>query len=617
MNQSLPNDSRIIEQQIDFATRLCELEEYSQAESYLKILAQKYPNNPQIWYLLSYVAAQQKQYTLAIQQIKKAIECDPQDFSFYSNLGNLYTNQKQYVLAIQYYQKALSIQPNNSSLYKSLGFIYGLQGDLATATFNYAVAEEKEGNFLAAIKYYQKAIQAKSDYVSAYYHLGNLYYQQQDLERAIEYYQQVVQLEKDHLEAHYCLALSYQALKRFAPAIYNYEQVIKLKPNYQEAYLNLSIIYKEQGNLVKALEACQNALQHQAETAKSFHPLGNVVLKNPDQENQQLQHQENNSQRQIEQKSQEIIEEIASQTTHLFDYVAQEKAQISTVTIKKNNHNLVNQETPGNIFFPTTPLPTNVSSQHYQEELDLIEQTPKYNFNYIEKEIIVQRILDNEYNFIVTAFFAEDNIQDALLLLSYLERTEFSFCLYQTPKIHQSVSIAGDINSLDYTKPSYFAAVYQALLERELDYERKSNFTHLLYVNSALFLNLESKTIAFLQSICDREIDFAIYNCAKNSDVSQIYAKVVEPNFLVSSAAIQLYSLSDQSLLIWHTWQEAIIKYAKNLNHRNLSIFPGDATFLDYVWNNSLVHQSEIKYAWLTQENFSYCCTPLTRSLII
>jgi tetratricopeptide (TPR) repeat protein len=598
------DDSGAVGQQLNFVTRLCELEEYTQAESYLKMLLQKQPENSQIWFLLSYVAAQQKQYPLAIQHIKKAIELDPQEISFYSNLGTIYTNQKQYILAIQYYQKAITIQPENRSLYKSLGFVYGLQGDMAAATFNYAIAEEKNGNLLAAAKYYQKAIAVKPDYVLAYYNLGCLYHKQESLERAIECYQKVTQLQQDHLEAYYILGLIYQAEKLYSPAIYNYEQVVKLQPNYQEAYLNLSLLYKEQGNLAKAFEACQNAIQFQAATAKSFNPLGHVIL-----ENKQLPQQ---IQSQTVTKEQKPISEQSNLVTKTTNVVFPERSQIVTVT---KNSKVLSKPAESNVLSDNNAHQQTIEVSATREIKSKIEYQPD-TFNFIEKELIVQRIEDNKYNFIVTAFFAENNFKDALSLLNYLDKTELSYCLYQTPTIHQSASITGDKISTDYTKPSYFTSLYQTLIERELGYERQTDFTHILYLNTPLFFTLKPITINYLHYLCDRDIDFAIYNRISNYDISAKYSEQFESNLLFSCAAIQLYSLSSKSLLIWHTWQQAILKYSKNLIEEKERVFPGDETFMDYAWNNILRYQSEIKYTWLTKKHLNCYSTPLARNLI-
>jgi tetratricopeptide (TPR) repeat protein len=605
------DDSSSIGQQLNFATRLCELEEYTQAESYLQLLLQQQPENAQIWFLLSYVAARQKQYPLAIQHIKKAIELEPQEISFYSNLGTIYTNQKQYILAIQYYQKAISIQPENHSLYKSLGFVYGLQGDMAAATFNYALAEEKNGNLLAAAKYYQKAIALKPDYVLAYYNLGALSYKQQSLERAIECYQKVTQLQQNHLEAYYTLGLIYQAEKLYSSAIYNYEQVVKLEPNYKEAYLNLSLLYKEQGNLAKAFEACQNAIQFQAATAKSFNPLGYVVLENK-QLPQQIQSQTTTT---VTQESKPISEQ-STTVTKKTDVAVKERSRIETVT---KDSKIISE--PAELSVLSKTLADNHTHQQTIEVVATREVKSKIKyrpsiFNTIEKELIVQRIEDNKYNFLVTAFFAENNFKDALSLLNYLDKTEFSYCLYQTPTIHQSASIKGDKISTDYTKPSYFTSLYQTLSQRELGYERQTDFTHILYLNTPLFFTLKPITINYLHQLCNREFDFAIYNRLPNSDLATKYSDRFEPSLLFSSSAIQLYSLSKKSLLIWQTWQQAILKCSKTIIEGKERVFPGEETFIDYAWNNILRYQPEIKYIWLTQKYLNYYSTPLARNLI-
>ena len=72
MNPSSTNNSQVFKQQVGFAMRLCELKEYSQAESFLRSLLQQQPKNSQIWYLLSYVAARQKQLSKAADLSSKS-----------------------------------------------------------------------------------------------------------------------------------------------------------------------------------------------------------------------------------------------------------------------------------------------------------------------------------------------------------------------------------------------------------------------------------------------------------------------------------------------------------------------------------------------------------------
>ena len=602
MNQSPINNSTVFKQQVGFAMRLCELEEYSQAEAFLRSILRKQPKNSQIWYLLSYVAARQKQLIKAADLAEKAIKLNPQEVSYYSTLANIYTNQKQFAKAIECYQKAITLQPQNANLYQNLGFIYSIEGDIAAASFNYGVAQQLEKNFPEAIKYYQKAIKAQPDYIKAYYCLGYLYRKSEDYDRAIECYQKIIQYERENPEAHYNLGLVYQEQGAFARAIYNYEQAIRYKPDYGDAHLNLSVLYKKQGNLDKAFEACQKAIQYQAQAANSFAPLGDIT---PDKAKPP---------KKIPLK-QEIVE-----TSELESL----QPQPEVVTVPEKIREIAPTETVDNPL-ETTSLITEDKEQQGVVETEFTENTEsvlegrfvsnKSIFKTIEKELVEERILNNNYNFILVTFLEEQHSSNILTFQEQLSKIEISYCLYQIPETNLSFKDEKYINT-DYTKPSIFTSIYNTLLTEQSNYDRDKDFTHILYVDFRSLSILKPTLIDELQKICDRNIDLALDNGLQHKSVQSINNFQIEPYFLTSSSVIQLYSLTQKSLLVWQIWQEIITNYMTSDRAKQYQLYPGDEAFLDYAWNNFLYRNSDIKYSWLEQQYLNYYWTPLGRNLI-
>ena len=633
-NRTSTNNSADLKQQISFVMRLCELKEYSQAESFLRGLLRQRPKNSQIWYLLSYIAAQQKQLSKAADCAEKAIRLNPQRINYYSTLANIYTNQKQFELAVQCYQKAIAIDPRNAHLYQSLGFIHGVEGNMAAASFNYGIAQQLQQNFSEAINYYQKAVKAQPDYTKAYHYLGELYRITEDYDRAIECYQKLLHYERENVDAYYNLGLVYQEQGFFTRAIYNYEQVIRYKPDYGDAHLNLSVLYKKQGNLNKAFEACQKAIQYQAQAAKSAAPLGNIPLEKAEllqnysppevTESTQL---ESSQPQTTEVTIPEKIESKITKITPEDKTIEAERPQ--TILIQEENSHSFPQKNDrkGNggadskSNCSVEPEVTSVREiEEFKNNLDRVnEKDSIYNettiFQPLEKELVRQRIINNKYNFLLITFFSNRYQSNILSLQKQLSTTELSYNLYQIPEIDLSFKDGKAIN-YNYTKPSIFTSIYDTLLVEKKHYDRDLDFTHILYVDFRLLSILEPLVIDLLQKICVLEIDFAVDNGLQHESVQSINNFQIEPYFLTSSNVIQLYSLTQNSLLVWQIWQEVITNYMSSDRAKQYQLYPGDEAFLDYAWNNFLHRNSDIKYSWLEQQYLNYYWTPLGRNLI-
>jgi tetratricopeptide (TPR) repeat protein len=65
----------------------------------------------------------------AIEELKHAIEKEPENAQLYTNLGLLYDSQEQYELAVEQYNKALEINPSDRFSLINLAVYYISQGD--------------------------------------------------------------------------------------------------------------------------------------------------------------------------------------------------------------------------------------------------------------------------------------------------------------------------------------------------------------------------------------------------------------------------------------------------------------------------------------------------------
>ena len=253
-------------------------------------------------------------------------------------------------------------------------------------------------------------------------------------------------------------------------------------------------------------------------------------------------------------------------------------------------------------------------------------------FTPIKLDVFAERIIDNSYSFLITAFLTEGYKQEGLRLLKSLEQTQLSYCIYQVPSVHQSISLKGKAESLDYTKPNFLASVKNNIDQRNLKSTRKVAFTNILYLDCDLVFIPDNEQIKEIQSWCDRGIDFAIYNWLGDRENCTAYTSIsrdlktwmvshgnrmgYHPEYLLCSGCTQFYSVSTNSFLIWQTWQKLLREYSANISSQHNAIFPGDDHFLDYAWNNILKKNTNFKVLWLTKEYARYPWWPWVKPSI-
>ena len=98
------------------------------------------------------------EYGNAINELRKAVEIDPNFVEANNAIGCAYAKKGDYDNAIEEFKKAIKIDP-----------------DYAKARYNLGKAYFRKGLYYNAIKEYRKAIESKPDYANAHYDLGFAY----------------------------------------------------------------------------------------------------------------------------------------------------------------------------------------------------------------------------------------------------------------------------------------------------------------------------------------------------------------------------------------------------------------------------------------------------------
>jgi len=215
------------------------------------------------------------QHESAIQNLKKALEINPESFQAYLKLGLIHSNMGHNELALKNYKKALEINPASAIVYKNMGVIYDRQGsyelavktykkaisidpDLSDVYYNLALTYSKTFDSDNAITYCQKAINLKPDY-KKYSLLGSLYNSKGDYDNAALYYQKSVKAKPDY-DIYSILAEIYKNKKAYPNAIEAYKGMIKLKPQEASNYIEVGDIYLSETKYDNAVTYYKKAL---------------------------------------------------------------------------------------------------------------------------------------------------------------------------------------------------------------------------------------------------------------------------------------------------------------------------------------------------------------------
>ncbi len=210
----------------------------------------------------------QKNYELALIDCIKAIELNPDYYDAYNNMGVCYDNKGNYELALVYYNKAIELNPDDVAAYYNRGSCY-----------------ENKGNYELALIDCTKAIKLKPDFTEAYYNRGSCYIKQGNYELALIDFNKAIELNPNLVEAYTNRGYCYDNQENYEPALIDYAKAIELNQNYVNAYNNRGACYFKQGNHELALVDLSKSIELNPNYAEAYSNRGNCYFK---QENYEL-----------------------------------------------------------------------------------------------------------------------------------------------------------------------------------------------------------------------------------------------------------------------------------------------------------------------------------------
>ena len=215
------------------------------------------------WYLES----TQRQYSLAINAYKRALELDPDCAAVYHSLGFAYYKEGEFDLARDALQKAIELNPLNANYH----YVFGQLLEDWT---------ELEGAWDRAIGEFTRTIELNPSHIEAWYNRGLLYEKLGDLEKACDDFKQVVSREPTFHAARHNLGVLYIKQQQWEDAERVFEEILEVEPREPDAHYHLAEIYLNRySDVNRAIDCLQYAIERDLEHLDARFELGLLYAK--------------------------------------------------------------------------------------------------------------------------------------------------------------------------------------------------------------------------------------------------------------------------------------------------------------------------------------------------
>lgn len=208
-----------------------------------------------------------------INVAKRATEISPKNSANWATLASVYQSIMALIpgadeWAVASWQKAIELEPGNPFFYTELGKIYTSMADLTAPNLQSKDeaakkdAETKIKELLAkAEEQFNKAISFKNDYAPAHFELAMVYSRQGKIKEAIGKLEVIQANLPNDIGVAFQLGLLYAQNKEPDKAIAELEEAVKLAPQFANARWYLAALYEEQGKKDLAIAQLEEILK--------------------------------------------------------------------------------------------------------------------------------------------------------------------------------------------------------------------------------------------------------------------------------------------------------------------------------------------------------------------
>lgn len=233
---------------------------FKEAEAGYLAFLKHHPEDVKALHHFAMLLTVEEEFNRAAQLLEKACKLQPDNAEFKFYLANVYKLSSEMQKAESTYKELLQQKGPHPALFNNLGTIY--------------FAQER---YQDAITNYYAAIDLQPNYIDAYYNLALALNKLRDYQKSIEVLTNLLALSPTHLPAWFQLGVLYMRQDKNKDAIKAFEHVLQESPHF-ETLVNMATVYLKAGDMQKAKNYYQQALQIEVSDAQTLFNLGVIAL---------------------------------------------------------------------------------------------------------------------------------------------------------------------------------------------------------------------------------------------------------------------------------------------------------------------------------------------------
>jgi Flp pilus assembly protein TadD len=204
--------------------------------------------------------AQRGDLAEAEKHLRRAVEFNPKNDVFQSNLALVLARRGNLPEATEHFRRALEINPDDPATLNNMGIALAQQGKLDEA-----------------ILHFHRSLEIKPNDASGHTNMANLLLDRGDVDGATKHLRVAIEIDPADADNHNSLAIISAKRGNFAEATEYLRRVVELRPGDAAAANNLAITLAKQGRLEEAAQRFEAALRIDANFAEAHAGLARVL----------------------------------------------------------------------------------------------------------------------------------------------------------------------------------------------------------------------------------------------------------------------------------------------------------------------------------------------------
>jgi len=239
-------------------------------------------------------AYSKRNFPTAIQCYEKAIELDPGEITYYTNLAAVYFEMKDYTKCIETCDKAIDVGREKRADFKLIAKALARKGNAlrkagnfseAKIAFEKALTEHRTPDYRTALSEIESLIKKKDE--EAYIdpaiseqekQKGNEFFKKGDFSTAVKHYSEAIKRNPSDAKIYSNRAACYTKLMSFDLALADCETSIKMDPTFVKAYLRKAKVLQGMGRSSKAISVYEKALELDPNCAEAMEGYKNCSI---------------------------------------------------------------------------------------------------------------------------------------------------------------------------------------------------------------------------------------------------------------------------------------------------------------------------------------------------